>query len=317
MYQCAEICFPRKKRVPESFHSNTYRIFDENAPERLDSFKVYKDHIFPSRSAEEINLYKTHNNPQPHNVKFIRTNVRWLNAPISHMETKSTEADQSHWWPNGCDQGVTPKAPYSRDSIQRRDFQAPPHSSTRCTRGGCNPHTMAASAIVPSLGTVDEQKVLQESMSFIHQYNSRRLKDQPYQGKRHGAFVWREVPPPNHWSRPGGPTGGGVFLRSEPSHSPGRGGNAMTSPQLGPHPAPRLPWDSDRALPANGTPPQTSPSQRFRTSGPLSEGPSAKQVSSDRASGAAALKQRDRVRSLDTCPASLPTLRHGGRNSLP
>ncbi|KAG5855489.1 hypothetical protein ANANG_G00049580 [Anguilla anguilla] len=307
MYQCAEICFPRKKRVPESFHSNTYRIFDENAPERLDSFKVYKDHIFPSRSAEEINLYKTHNNPQPHNVKFIRTNVRWLNAPISHMETKSTEADQSHWWPNGCDQGVTPKAPYSRDSIQRRDFRAPRTA----------PHAAPGGAVTPTPQQPLPLKVLQESMSFIHQYNSRRLKDQPYQGKRHGAFVWREVPPPNRWSRPGGPTGGGAFLRSEPSHSPGRGGNAMTSPQLGPHPAPRLPWDSDGALPANVTPPQTSPSQRFRTGGPLSEGPSAKHVSSDWASGAAAPKQRDRVRSLDTCPAALPTLRHGGRNSLP
>ncbi|KAJ8366110.1 hypothetical protein SKAU_G00149410 [Synaphobranchus kaupii] len=293
MYQCAEICLPRKKRVPESFHSNTYRIFDEDVPERLDSCKVYKDHIFPNRSAEEVDHYKTHNNPQPHNVKFIRTNVRWLNAPISHIETNCTVAEQSQWWPNGSDQMVTPKAPYSRDSIQRSDFQAPQNSSTPCTRRGCNPQNSAASGIVPTLSPAEEQKVLQERISFIHQYNSRRLKDQPFQGKE----------------------GGAAFLRSEP---PGRGGNGVTSPQLGllPTPTPRPRRDRDRALSLTGMPPQTTPRQRLRMDGPQSDGPPAKHVSSDWASATAAPKRRNRVQSLNTCPAALPSLRHGGRSSL-
>ncbi|KAJ8285137.1 hypothetical protein COCON_G00039870 [Conger conger] len=186
MYQSAEICFPRKKRVPESFHSNTYRIFDENLPQRLDSYQAYKDHIFPSRSADEINLLKTYNNPHPQNVKFIRTNVRWLNAPISHIETKDTEADQAQWWPDRSGEvvtPVTPTAPYSRDSVQRRDFLPPPRRSTPCTRAGCNPLTTPAASIVPALAPVGPRKILEERMSFLHQYDSRRLRDQPHQGR--------------------------------------------------------------------------------------------------------------------------------------
>ncbi|KAJ8392406.1 hypothetical protein AAFF_G00075310 [Aldrovandia affinis] len=119
MYQRAEICLPRKKRVPDTFHSNTYRIFDERLPERLPSCKAYKEHSYPRRSSEECSLNKTHNIPQPRNVRFIRTNVRWLNEPIAHVETETTADDQCRWWPNGYDQSVARAAPYRRDSVQQ------------------------------------------------------------------------------------------------------------------------------------------------------------------------------------------------------
>lgn len=74
--------------------SNTYRIFDENIPERLNPDEVYKDHKYASRDPEATEALKTHNIPQPYNVKFIRTNVRFLNEPIVHMETENTKDEQ-------------------------------------------------------------------------------------------------------------------------------------------------------------------------------------------------------------------------------
>lgn len=74
--------------------SNTYRIFDEKLPERLNPDEVYKDHKYASRDPEVTEMLKTHNIPQPHNVRFIRTNVRFLNEPIVHMETENTKDEQ-------------------------------------------------------------------------------------------------------------------------------------------------------------------------------------------------------------------------------
>lgn len=36
---------------------------------------------------------------------------------------------------------------------------------------------------VPMLSSIGSPKVLLEHMSFIHQYDSRKLQDQPYQGR--------------------------------------------------------------------------------------------------------------------------------------
>lgn len=74
--------------------SNTFRIFDESIPDRLQPDKVYKDHKYATRALEESELLKTHNVPQPYNAKFIRTNVRFLNAPVLHMETDNTKDEQ-------------------------------------------------------------------------------------------------------------------------------------------------------------------------------------------------------------------------------
>ncbi|XP_036442684.1 uncharacterized protein C2orf73-like [Colossoma macropomum] len=190
MYQRAEICLPRKKKVLDSYRSNTYRVFDENVPERLKPDEVYRDHKYAARDAGETELLKTHNIPQPYNAKFIRTNVRFLNEPVAHMETDSTVAEQFNWWSNSLDRDVARKTVYSKDSTQRRDYQAVACTPVIRFKEGRNRHP--ATGIVPTLSPLGQPKELVEHMSFIHQFDSRRLQDQPYQGKRHGAFVWTQ-----------------------------------------------------------------------------------------------------------------------------
>ncbi|XP_066504498.1 uncharacterized protein C2orf73-like [Hoplias malabaricus] len=190
MYQRAEICLPRKKRVLDSYRPNTYRVFSEKVPDRLKPDEIYRDHRYESRDAGETELLKTHNVPQPYYAKFIRTNVRFLNDPIAHMETESTAAEQFNWWSNSLDSDVATKAGYSKDTTQRRDYQAITITPATRTRG--ERIRPPATGIIPTLSPLGQPKELVEPMSFIHQFDSRRLKDQPYQGKRHGAFVWRE-----------------------------------------------------------------------------------------------------------------------------
>ncbi|XP_053491564.1 uncharacterized protein C2orf73 homolog isoform X7 [Ictalurus furcatus] len=188
MYQRAEIHLPRKKKVREAFRSNTYRIFDENIPERLNPDEVYKDHKYASRDPEATEALKTHNIPQPYNVKFIRTNVRFLNEPIVHMETENTKDEQSKWWLNTPDKKDPRKTAYSKESTQRRDYQPITHIPVTRVREARN--KTPATGIIPTLGPLGQPEELVEHMSFIHQYDSRRIHDQPYQGRRHGAFVW-------------------------------------------------------------------------------------------------------------------------------
>ncbi|XP_055755385.1 uncharacterized protein C2orf73 homolog isoform X2 [Salvelinus fontinalis] len=162
-----------------------------------------------------------------YNAKFIRTNVRFMNAPISHMETESTMAEQCHWWPNTSYHDASTQAPYRKDSTQRHDYQAIQQTHA-LVRHGRNNNRVPASGIVPMLSSIGSPKVLLEHMSFIHQYDSRKLQDQPYQGMRHGALVWSEAGP---WS----PDRESTYLNAEGSCSPavrgGRGREEVTSPQ--------------------------------------------------------------------------------------
>ncbi|XP_053369823.1 uncharacterized protein C2orf73-like [Clarias gariepinus] len=191
MYQRTEINLPRKKKVPEAFRSNTYRIFDEKVPERLNPDEANKDHKYASRDPEVAEILKTHNIPQPYNVKFIRTNVRFLNEPLVYMETENTRDEQSKWWLNTPDKKVTRKTAYSQESTQRRDY--PPVMDIPVTRVREQRNNKPpATGIIPTLSPLGQPKELVEHMSFIHQYDSRRIHDQPYQEKRHGAFVWSE-----------------------------------------------------------------------------------------------------------------------------
>ncbi|XP_066553315.1 uncharacterized protein C2orf73 homolog isoform X2 [Amia ocellicauda] len=182
----------------------------------------------------EISLQKTHNVPQPYYAKFIRTNVRSLNAPIFHMETDSTMSEQFNWWPSGSEQNMKCSPSYSKDSTQRNDFQQRQQFYTPSTRHGNNPFKSPSSGIVPTVSHVATPKVLQERMSFIHQYDSRKFENQQYQGKRHGAFVWTEIKPASGLRAP---SGAAAFLSTERSGSPPaqqrvERGNQMTSPAL-------------------------------------------------------------------------------------
>ncbi|XP_062397443.1 uncharacterized protein C2orf73 homolog [Sardina pilchardus] len=194
MHQGAEICLPRKKKVHNGFHPNTFRIFDENVPDRIPPDKVYHDHKYATRSAEESQLLQTHNTPQPYNAKFIRTNVRFLNAPVVHMETDNAKDEQFKWWATVSVDGERPKALYSVDTTQRTDYQATTPSPV--TRANDERGRAFASAIIPTLEPLGQPKTLLEHMSFTHQYDSRKLHNQPYQGGRHGTFVWTELTRP-------------------------------------------------------------------------------------------------------------------------
>lgn len=55
---------------------------------------MIKDHKYASRDPEVTETLKTHNIPQPYKVKLIRTNVRFLNEPIVHVETDNTKDEQ-------------------------------------------------------------------------------------------------------------------------------------------------------------------------------------------------------------------------------
>ncbi|KAK3533727.1 hypothetical protein QTP70_024305 [Hemibagrus guttatus] len=190
MYQGAEIYLPRKKKVREAFRSNTYRIFDEKVPERLNPDEVIKDHKHVSRDPEVTEMLKTRNIPQPYKIKFIRTNVRFLNEPIVHMETDNTKDEQSKWWLNTSDKNEPRKTAYSKESTQRHDYQPITHIPVTRVREERN--KPPATGIIPTLSPLGQPKELVEHVSFIHQYDSRRIHNQPYQGKRHGAFVWSE-----------------------------------------------------------------------------------------------------------------------------
>ncbi|KAL2086657.1 hypothetical protein ACEWY4_017716 [Coilia grayii] len=195
MHQRAEICLPRKKKVQDCFHSNTFRIFDENIPERLEPNMVYKDHKYATRSPSETELLKTHHVPQPYNAKFITTNVRFLNAPVVHMETDNTKAEQFKWWAADYSNCERPKVPYCVNSTQRIDYQ--PSKTTPAHQVKDERGRTPATAIIPTLNPIGQPKTLLEHMSFIHQYDSRKLHNQPHQGGKHGTFVWTEIKRPS------------------------------------------------------------------------------------------------------------------------
>ncbi|XP_076879629.1 ciliary microtubule inner protein 6-like isoform X2 [Brachyhypopomus gauderio] len=187
MYPRAEISLPRKKRVRESYRSNTYRIFDEKVPDRLNPDQFYRDHKYETRDRRETELLKTHNIPQPYNARFIRTNVRFLNEPVAYMETEDTMAEQFKWWSAVPVKELHRKTVYSKDSTQRRDYQ--PITNTTVTRVLEGRDRPPATGIVPTLNLPGQPVDLEEHMSFIHQYDSRRVHDQPYQGRVRACFV--------------------------------------------------------------------------------------------------------------------------------
>ncbi|XP_048842909.1 uncharacterized protein LOC125715441 isoform X2 [Brienomyrus brachyistius] len=194
MHYGADMCLPRKKKVIQSFRSNTHRIFDEKVPDRLDANKIYNHHTYQRRTSEEINQLKTHNIPHPRNAKYIRSNVRFLNEPMAYIDVQ-----QFNGWAKEAELNVKSTAPYSRNSTQRSDFQACPGTLAACTRYGMNPNKYPASGIVPTVSPTSTQKPLLEKICFIHQFDSRKPQDQAYEGKYSvglaGGMACKVLPP--------------------------------------------------------------------------------------------------------------------------
>ncbi|KAI7795376.1 hypothetical protein IRJ41_017314 [Triplophysa rosa] len=183
MHQRAEICLPRKKKVLESFHSNTFRIFDETLPERLDVTDVYQNHKYPVRDPQEYEVLKSHNVPHPVNAKFIRTNVRFLNEPVAHMETRHTMAEQFNWWSGLTNQDVPIKAPYSKATTQRCDFQPVKDVPVIRLRESNRP---TAVGIIPTISFIDQpDSPLHSGRHMTDPTTSVRVGSQGGGGTRH------------------------------------------------------------------------------------------------------------------------------------
>ncbi|KAK7127350.1 hypothetical protein R3I93_020055 [Phoxinus phoxinus] len=148
MYHNAEIYLPRKKKVLESFQSNTFRIFDETVPERLDPVRVDQNQRSPARDPQDP---ESRNTPHPQHSRFIRTNVRFLNEPIAHMDTQ-----QCSWWSDSPEEAPPVKPAYSEASTQRRDFQPIRDSPVRARDA-----RPAARGIIPALSSMDLSEKLQ------------------------------------------------------------------------------------------------------------------------------------------------------------
>nr|XP_023680717.1 uncharacterized protein C2orf73 homolog isoform X2 [Paramormyrops kingsleyae] len=152
---------------------------------------------------------------------------------MSAWEISNWDPKQFKGWTKEAEMNVKSTAPYSRDSTQRSDFQACPGTLAACTRYGMNPNKYPASGIVPTVSSTNTQKPLLEKICFIHQFDSRKPQDQPYQGKRHGTFAWSEFTALGRNK----PLLDSEGSSSEPGQHKTRGGNGMTSLQLESHPA--------------------------------------------------------------------------------
>ncbi|XP_069349979.1 uncharacterized protein C2orf73 homolog [Eulemur rufifrons] len=172
-------------------------------------------------------------------AKFINTNTRTYNEPVPYMDPKKVPEKQGDWWSHGKALEPAFRPRYDTKSTQRTDFQKPtcplvlPVKHSKMQKPSCG--------IVP-LAFPDASAELQNSfvecISFIHQYDARKTPNEPIRGKRHGAFVQREIKP---GSRPIVPKGTEVLLNapgscsSEQSKKTQRGNSAeskMISPGL-------------------------------------------------------------------------------------
>ncbi|OCT79285.1 uncharacterized protein C2orf73 [Xenopus laevis] len=241
MYPRLEMSMSRKKKVPTRFLPNTYRLFDENLhgvnlnKETTPLPEVYRkpEKLQHPRSPTRNNM------PHPYYGRFLRDNSRFLKEPIPHMETASTKHMQSEWWPRDEDQATLHKPSYDVMTTQRSDFQKSSYLSNPQTRYSAKPCKSPVCGIVPLAPPRSRTrlpKLLQEQISFIHNYNARSTQNEPIRGKRHGAFVWTEI---KTESGPAVPQGTKLFLNTTGSHSldqaEGEKGNSgessMTSPR--------------------------------------------------------------------------------------
>uniref|UniRef100_A0A2K5RQS5 Ciliary microtubule inner protein 6 n=2 Tax=Cebinae TaxID=38070 RepID=A0A2K5RQS5_CEBIM len=149
-------------------------------------------------------------------AKFINTNARTYNEPVPYVDPKKGPEIQGDWWPRGKALEPVFLPPYDPKSTQRSDFQKPTcplvlpvkHSKMQKPSYGIVP------LVFP--GTSELQNNFIEYISFIHQYDARKTPNEPLWGKRHGAFVQREIKP---GSRPTVPKGTEVLLNAPGSRS--------------------------------------------------------------------------------------------------
>ncbi|XP_060105136.1 uncharacterized protein C2orf73 homolog [Heteronotia binoei] len=223
----------RRQRMAPRQLVDTFRIFNLELPERNNILEKFQGEYTPRKQDQHPPL-EWRNTPQPHHIKFIKTNARFLNKPICYVDTEDTKDKEDHWWPRSEPLVHRPKPSYDKQSTQRNDFQKPScewswpikYSSVQLPSHGIVP---LASPQTPNR----LPRIFQEEISFKHHYNARVTPCIPYQGKRQGAFVWREIKPARGVLVPEGATALTSTQGSEPLEQPqAEKGNCMTSPCL-------------------------------------------------------------------------------------
>ncbi|XP_037663311.1 uncharacterized protein C2orf73 homolog [Choloepus didactylus] len=155
------------------------------------------------------------------------------------MDPKKGPEKQGDWWSHGKALEHLFQPPYDTKSTQRSDFQKPtcplvlPVKHSRMQKPSCGIVPLAS----PDASAEPQSNYI-ERISFIHQYDARKIFSEPIRGKRHGAFVQTEIKP---GSRPIVPKGTEVLLNapgscsSEQSKKTEKGNSAesrMMSPSL-------------------------------------------------------------------------------------
>lgn len=204
----------RKKRVPERYNPDSFRVISTTAEDAHPKFPG--DQIYSSPEQEQVKRgitlpniynrstqvlpkevpdYRVHR-PHPNSCGFLRHNVRILNEPICSVYTGETHQEQHQWWPSRTSDEPLHIPPKTKDTIYRDGYMRDePMSAKGFTRHASNPNKEAALGVVPVnfLKAKDGQpRIFEEKISFEHQYNCRVDPNYPIRNKRHGSFVWAQ-----------------------------------------------------------------------------------------------------------------------------
>ncbi|XP_036607925.1 uncharacterized protein C2orf73 homolog [Trichosurus vulpecula] len=163
-------------------------------------------------------------------AKFIRTNARFYNEPVSYIEHLNMGDEQEDWWSHEEILNHHYVPPYDSQSTQRSDFKIPacqlvlPNRYCRKQKPACGIVPLAISDSVPVI-----EKKVSHRFPFIYQFR----KQLP--PKHHGAFLQTDT---KSSRGPTVPRGTQVFQSAARSRlaeqSKTERGNSVTSTETSP-----------------------------------------------------------------------------------
>ncbi|XP_050405589.1 uncharacterized protein LOC126821248 [Patella vulgata] len=206
----------RKKKVPDHFHPDSFRVISREAEENHEHFPSSCFHGLGRRPWSQSNIlpnilgretrvlphvmpdYRA-NKPQPSTCNFLTHNVRLLNEPVCTVTTQKTLSEQPYWWCADKPEECNNKPSYSLDTLYRNDFQNLSEQRLHLSsRHSSNPNKDPAYGIIPINqlgGRKHKHRLYAEKMSYEHEYNSRKDPNYPIRSRRQGNFVWNEMKP--------------------------------------------------------------------------------------------------------------------------
>lgn len=195
MHQTLEIYMARKKRVPDFYNPDSYRVFDDSVTDvSLGDSRLNKTYVERKKEPPPPHPRDPHRRhcPQPYYSRFLTANARTLNEPVSVMHS---DDEPLHWWPTStASDDVTTLPPVTKNTTQRSDYID--HSPIKRKLQHAKNIVSSAKGILPvnPYKTKDDPgEHLLEKVSFYHMYNSRAKELMQRKGKLHGCFVWDRV----------------------------------------------------------------------------------------------------------------------------